>query len=67
MAHHQGMALLAATNLLCGNVFQSWFHANPKVRATELLLYERPLSRQSLKHLQARSAQAATDEEQSIS
>jgi cyclic beta-1,2-glucan synthetase len=67
MAHHQGMALLAATNLLCGNVFQSWFHANPKVRATELLLYERPLSRQTLKHLQARSAQTATDEEQSIS
>jgi cyclic beta-1,2-glucan synthetase len=66
MAHHQGMALLAATNLLCGNVFQLWFHANPKVRATELLLYERPLSRQTLKQLHARSAQTATDEEQSI-
>jgi hypothetical protein len=67
MAHHQGMALLAAANLLCGNVFQLWFHTNPKVRASELLLYERPLSRETLKQLHERSAQTPNDQEQSIS
>jgi cyclic beta-1,2-glucan synthetase len=55
MAHHQGMSLLAITNLLYGNVFQEWFHANPKVRAAELLLHERPLGRQTLKSLQTRT------------
>ncbi len=55
MAHHQGMSLLAVTNLLHANIFQQWFHANPKVRAAELLLHERPLSRQTLKSLEARS------------
>jgi len=67
MAHHQGMALLAATNLLYGNVFQTWFHANPKVRATELLLYERPLSRQTLKQLHERSALTTIAKEQPAS
>lgn len=52
MAHHQGMCLLAVTNLLCDNVFQHWFHANAKVRAAELLLHERPLSKPALRELQ---------------
>ncbi len=43
MAHHQGMALLAVVNLLHDNVVQSWFHANPLVQATELLLHETPV------------------------
>lgn len=47
MAHHQGMSLLALTNLLRDGAFQRWFHANPIVRATELLLHERPLSKES--------------------
>ncbi|GAC1356279.1 MAG: hypothetical protein NVSMB3_02390 [Acidobacteriaceae bacterium] len=51
MAHHQGMSLLAVTNLLRGNVFQRWFHANPRVRAAELLLHERPLAKETLKAL----------------
>ena len=51
MAHHQGMSLLAVTNLLRGNVFQRWFHANPRVRAAELLLHEKPLSKETLKAL----------------
>jgi len=51
MAHHQGMSLLALTNLLRGNVFQRWFHANPRVRAAELLLHERPLAKETLKAL----------------
>jgi hypothetical protein len=47
MAHHQGMSLLALTNLLRDGAFQRWFHATPIVRATELLLHEKPLSKQS--------------------
>ena len=54
MAHHQGMALLAVTNLLRQNVVQAWFHASPRVRAAELLLHERALSRETLKGLAER-------------
>jgi hypothetical protein len=43
MAHHQGMSLLAILNLLHENIVQVWFHANPEVQATELLLHERPV------------------------
>jgi hypothetical protein len=43
MAHHQGMSLLAITNLLEGKAFQRWFHSDPRVRATELLLHEKPV------------------------
>ena len=45
MAHHQGMSLLAITNWLCDGVVRRWFHCNPSVQATELLLQERPASR----------------------
>jgi cyclic beta-1,2-glucan glucanotransferase len=41
MAHHQGMALLAICNLLFDNPMQRYFHAEPHVLATELLLHER--------------------------
>ena len=43
MAHHMGMSLLSVANFLCGNVIQTWFHSDPRVRATELLLQEKPL------------------------
>ena len=43
MAHHQGMSLLALTNLLADNPLQRWFHADPRVRATEMLLHEKPI------------------------
>jgi cyclic beta-1,2-glucan synthetase len=43
MAHHQGMSLLAITNLLQDKAFQRWFHSDPRVRATELLLHEKPV------------------------
>ncbi len=43
MAHHQGMILLSIGNFLCGNVIQEWFHGDARVRATELLLHERPV------------------------
>ncbi len=41
MAHHQGMSLIAFANVLCGNRMVERFHADPRVRATELLLQER--------------------------
>ena len=43
MAHHQGMSLLATANFLLGNVVQRWFHSDPRVQATELLLHEKPV------------------------
>ena len=43
MAHHQGMSLLAMTNWLGYAPFVNWFHADPRVQATELLLQEKPL------------------------
>jgi hypothetical protein len=44
MAHHQGMVLLALTNFLYDGVVQEWFHREPRVQATELLLHEKPVS-----------------------
>ena len=43
MAHHQGMSMLAILNLLHENIVQTWFHSNPQIQATELLLHERPV------------------------
>ncbi len=42
MAHHQGMSLTALTNVLLDDVMPRRFHAEPSVRAVELLLQERP-------------------------
>ncbi len=50
MAHHQGMILLSIGNFLCGNIMQQWFHGDARVRATELLLHERPV----LQHVRSR-------------
>jgi hypothetical protein len=41
MAHHQGMSLLAIVNLLFDNPLRQYFHMEPQVLATELLLHER--------------------------
>jgi cyclic beta-1,2-glucan synthetase len=41
MAHHQGMTLLALANCALGEPMTRRFHAEPMVRATELLLQER--------------------------
>jgi cyclic beta-1,2-glucan synthetase len=41
MAHHQGMSLVALANCLLGDIMVRRFHAEPMVRATELLLQER--------------------------
>jgi cyclic beta-1,2-glucan synthetase len=41
MAHHQGMALIALTNVLRDGVMRARFHGEPIIQATELLLQER--------------------------
>jgi cyclic beta-1,2-glucan synthetase len=41
MAHHQGMALLALANALFDYPLARYFHDEPQVLATELLLHER--------------------------
>ncbi|MGA8491503.1 MAG: glucoamylase family protein [Terriglobales bacterium] len=45
MAHHQGMSLLSIANYLLNGVVQRWFHSDPRVQATELLLHEKPVAR----------------------
>jgi cellobiose phosphorylase len=40
-SHHQGMSLVALTNVVCPDVFVARFHADPRVQATELVLQER--------------------------
>ncbi|NYF80287.1 glucoamylase family protein [Granulicella arctica] len=63
MAHHQGMSLLALLNLLRNNIVQRWFHANPRVRAAELLLHEKPVSKDTLKALAKHSEKSQKDGE----
>jgi cyclic beta-1,2-glucan synthetase len=41
MSHHQGMSLVAVANVLLGDLMPRRFHAEPMVRAAELLLQER--------------------------
>ena len=41
MAHHQGMTLVALANVLAGDTMVERFHADPRIKATELLLQER--------------------------
>lgn len=49
MAHHQGMSLLAITNLLYDDIFPRWFNCTPIIQAVELLLHETPVSISALK------------------
>jgi hypothetical protein len=42
MAHHQGMSFLSIANFLQEEIVQRWFHSDPRVQATELLLQEKP-------------------------
>jgi cyclic beta-1,2-glucan synthetase len=54
MAHHQGMTLLAISNLLSDSVFHRLFHEEVMVAATERLLHERvPLTFEIQKENQA--------------
>ena len=53
MAHHIGMGAVALTNVLMAEIWQRRFHADPLVRAAELLLHERIPSRLVLQEPQA--------------
>jgi cyclic beta-1,2-glucan synthetase len=46
MAHHQGMTIVAIANAVLNNPMRARFHAEPIVKATELLLQE-PMSREA--------------------
>ena len=54
MAHHQGMAFLALTNFLYDNIMQDRFHNDPRVKATEPLLYERVPVTPPIHHISTR-------------
>jgi cyclic beta-1,2-glucan synthetase len=54
MAHHQGMSLVALDNVLNGAPMQRRFHADVRVRASELLLEERVPTGAPLLQLRAR-------------
>ena len=38
------MSLLSIANYLHDGVVQQWFHSDPRVQATELLLHEKPVA-----------------------
>lgn len=40
MAHHSGMTIVAIHNILAGAKMRDWFHQEPMVRASDLLLHE---------------------------
>jgi cyclic beta-1,2-glucan synthetase len=64
MAHHIGMSLVAFTNTLAGQIWQRRFHADPLVRAAELLLHERVPRKVVLQEPQvARADEALPDPE----
>ena len=60
MAHHQGMALVALCNVLCGQAPQRWFAQTPLVAAYETLLHER-CPRQIISSANPRGAPAFDD------
>src|SRR5262249_11496243 len=59
MAHHIGMGLVALTNALTACRWQHRFHADPLVRAAELLLYERIPRRVMFQETQVARAEAS--------
>ena len=56
MAHHQGMSLLAIANFLQESVVTRWFHSEPRVQATELLLHEKPLGHTDIREAEYEGA-----------
>ena len=59
MAHHQGMTLVALLNTLCDGIMRAYFHAEPIVQATELLLQERTPRGVAVAHPRAEEVHAA--------
>ncbi|AMV40689.1 glucoamylase family protein [Planctomyces sp. SH-PL62] len=64
MSHHQGMSLVAAANVLLGDLMPRRFHAEPMVRAAELLLQERVPRDTPLVDLDAEAEEAAAADSQ---
>jgi len=59
MAHHQGMSLVAIGNVLHHGAMQRRFHADPRIRAVESLLFERiPITKAIRGEAQAKLAVA---------
>jgi len=56
MAHHQAMSLLSIANFLDDEIVQRWFHSDPRVQATELLLQEKPAGRMNQRGSRAKVA-----------
>jgi cyclic beta-1,2-glucan synthetase len=59
MAHHQGMTVVALANSLFDGAMRARFHAEPSVRATELLLQERTPRDVALAHPRAEEVRTA--------
>jgi hypothetical protein len=69
IAHHQGMCLLAAANVLCDSSIQRRFHGEPQVAATERILHERAIVRQPVDESKTKrqlKAEALLTEGQSV-
>jgi cyclic beta-1,2-glucan synthetase len=59
MAHHQGMTVVAIANGLLDGKMRGRFHAEPSVRATELLLQERTPRDVAVAHPRAEEVETA--------
>ena len=66
MTHHQGMTLVALGNVIHQGAMRTRFHAEPMVRATELLLQERVPREAPLARPRAEEIKAAVRVEESI-
>lgn len=60
MSHHQGMSLVAIANVLNDGMMRTRFHAEPMIRATELLLQERTPRNVPVARPRAEEVSAAT-------
>ena len=62
MAHHQGMTIVAMTNVLCAGAMRERFHREPIIKASELLLQERMPRDVAREHPRAEQVRASVDE-----
>ena len=62
MAHHQGMSIAALANALLDGVMRGYFHSDPMIQATELLLQERAPRDVAVKRPKAEDVEGASVE-----
>lgn len=60
MAHHQGMSLVAILNVLQDGRMRDRFHADPLIKATELLLQEVPPRNIAIAHPRSEEVEAVS-------